>query len=173
MLDYSKLGEKVGEPAGLEDKLNSLTQRAFQIDSDIKRWVREDANPLFAIHYTAPVPSEDETELIVNYPDIIAGVCDCAAHTSLLALLEVKLSLRESILRTKGLVRQDMQVGVDISDYIDDEHTAELWRQRSVKAFDFVRSISTLAAGPLELGIRQANTRWWHKQLDQYFEGGV
>ncbi|KAF7950163.1 hypothetical protein EAE96_007458 [Botrytis aclada] len=111
--------------------------RMLETCSRMKAWLSSGVEPHI-------YPNQWDTEgTTVQYSDPIAGVVDCVANTTLLTLDRVICSLYHGIMATHAF------------DTFDDPEIVEGWYRRALVAYDFVQGESTLAAGPLEIGLRE------------------
>lgn len=121
-----------------------LIQRASTILTEVITWVTVDAEPHFSSHTSSGQVIQGQ----VKYPDIIAGVSDCVAHTALLTIDKILHSLWNKILQSgnpEGYIKQLFAT----------PDTIEQWRQRAITSFNFVQKESVLAAKPLGFGLRR------------------
>lgn len=151
LLQYSKLTKKTTMYDRVwEHDSDLVMHKADKIFSDVQRWLFVEFAPLLVPSHT-PTKANDVQEQHIPYPDIVAGVLDCVAHTSLIAL--------QKILRSCYRTRQNAPQG-DCQNAISqlfekDTVSTERWMQRAVTSFEFVKGESTLAAKPLAFGLRQ------------------
>lgn len=149
-MDSSGCGPQNGR-LGWERDLNVLIDRALALLHDLKRWLAFEAEPLFL----SRISSQQDFEEDVKYPDILSGVLDCVAHTTLLAIDKILRSLCRGGLQSNLLLERSRQQQLKPTELLNNAETIEIWRQRATKAFDFVHTESTLAAKPLEFGLLQ------------------
>lgn len=114
-----------------------LSKKAFDLCFDMKVWLHNEVES----HILSASPSAIRT--IPKYPDIIAGVVDCVANTTLLTLD-----------RIMSLPYHGNTSAHAINSF-DSPETVENWHRRALIAFEFVQGESTLAAQPLGIGLRQ------------------
>jgi hypothetical protein len=117
----------------------------------VKRWLSIEAEPLFLSY----APSQQVIQENINYPDILCGVLDCVVNTALLTIDKILRSLCHARLRSSSLAGQSRQQPLESSQLLDDPEIVERWQQRAITAFRFVQRESTLAAKPLDFGLRQ------------------
>ena len=118
---------------------------------DVKNWLVFEAEPLFL----ADASPQQVTQQHIDYLDIIAGVSDCVANMALLAIDKILRILCHARLQSTNQGRRNRRQWLATSPLLDDPDITERWRQRAMKAFDFVKGESALAAKPLEFGTRQ------------------
>lgn len=118
--------------------------KASTILGDVKKWITVEADPLLLSH----AASQQDIRGHIVYPDIIAGISDCVAHTALVTINKTLRFLWSSWLRSSSLEERGSQ-------FLDDSETIERWRHRAIAAFRFVQKESILAAKPLDFGLRR------------------
>ena len=126
-----------GDFSGREGECARLLKEAVSVFAAVQTFLANEAEPFFA----SQRPS--------RYPDIIAGVVDCVAHTALLTIHKVFRSLYNA-------AQMDEQEELKPLSLLTDSETFDNWRQRAVTAFKFVHGQSHLAAKPLDYGLRIA-----------------
>ncbi|PQE30299.1 C6 zinc finger domain protein [Rutstroemia sp. NJR-2017a WRK4] len=134
---YTLQGRQEGAPSRIE-----LMGRALEAYDNMVSWLHGCFDPHCAIDFSETSPKS------FRYPDIIAGVVDCVANTALLTLDKMICFLYHGNLpssRTASLHHGDSE----------EQRTIQKWHQRAVCAFEYVRGESTIAAKPLEFGLRQ------------------
>jgi hypothetical protein len=151
VIHSSTIDESQIYQTGWEEQLDLLMCNASRMLDDVKQWLTIEAEPLFSSYSSSTKVIEED----INYPDIIAGVLDCVAHTTLLNIDKVLRFLRRARLRSGSLEGRSEQQELENSQLLGDPDIIERWRQRAVKAFEFVQGESQLAAKPLDFGLRQ------------------
>jgi hypothetical protein len=131
-----------------DQRSDLLIHKASTIHNDVKKWIAAEADPLF-LSYAS---SNQATQGHMMYPDIIAGVLDCVAHTALATIDKILRSLWETRLPSSIMDGHERPL-------LDDPETIERWHQRATTAFKFVQNESVLAAKPLDFGLRQIQPR--------------
>ncbi|ESZ90949.1 hypothetical protein SBOR_8667 [Sclerotinia borealis F-4128] len=114
-----------------------LMDKILGIYINMKAWIHCRVEP----HVVSD--SFDLTGPQVKYPDMIAAIVDCVANTTLLALDKIICLFCHGNMPAHTI------------DTFDGPETVEGWYCRAFTAFEFVQSESTLAAKPLEIGLRQ------------------
>jgi hypothetical protein len=131
-----------------------LMHKASTMIDSVRRLLAMEAEPLF-LPYTS---SKRNIQEPINYPDIISGVIDCVANTALLTLHKILHLLCKARLQSGSLAEQDRQEQIETSQLPNNQEAIERWRQRAITAFKFVQAESTLAAKPLDFGLRQVQS---------------
>ena len=131
--------------------LDVMISKALIILNNVKKWLTDEAEPLFLTCASQHQLSQGP----FNYPDILAGVLDCGANKALLTVHEYLRFLCHARLRSSARREESREQHQMLSSLLDDPETVERWRQRARSAFQFVKGESTLAAKPLEFGLRQ------------------
>ena len=145
-----------------------------RMSNDLNKWITVEAEPLMSPSGKGRIPLWDSTshrplDLLesapggkgcvilegIEYPDIIAGVLDCVAHTALITMSKMFRFLYYARLRSSTLAGQSGQFPVEKCQLPENQTTIERYRQRAMKAFEFVQGKSAIAAKPLEFGLRQ------------------
>lgn len=124
-----------------EGECARLLQEAVSMFGAVETFLEKQAEPFFA----SQRPSE--------YPDILAGVVDCVAHTALLTIHKLFRSLYNA-------AQMDEQEELKALSLLTDSETFDSWRQRATAAFKYVQGQSHLAAKPLDYGLRFAGCNW-------------
>lgn len=141
--DYSRL--KMGKVSLSEcaDMVDMLIQRASVKYNEVRNWLELELIPVLSSHISA----QEGITGPADYPDLIAGVLDCVASTALSALDKIlRSALHAKLLQSRSSARRDLHGFASISTLND----PEVWRQRAIRALEFVRAESTIAAKPLE-----------------------
>ena len=135
-----------------------LLQRISNLFYNVKNWLTLEAEPHYLPYDASSSQFIDE---YIIYPDIISGVLDSVANTALLILDRMYCSLYSVKLEESSVVesRSELHQWLRNERLLDDPEDAEWRRLRIIRAFEFVRQESTLAAKPLEFGLRQAQSR--------------
>lgn len=128
-----------------------LMHKASTIFDNVKKWLTVEAEPLFLSNAS----SQQVVQEHINYPDLLSGVLDCVANTTLLTIDKILRSLCDARLRSSSLAGQSRQQRLGTNQDLDDPEIIERWSQRAITAFKFVQGESTLAAKPLDFGLRQ------------------
>ena len=161
MIDSSALAESQKCQIGWEGRLDLLIQRAIKMLASATNWLSfEEAEPHFTSNILTDLsPTAECGEEHINYPDVLTGVLDCVANTAILAIERLLRRLCLARLRSCGSAMGPSwpkQRGLPwLSD--DPDHIQQRY-QRAISAFDFVKAESTLAAKPLEFGLRQVQS---------------
>ena len=116
-------------------RVDDLIQRAENLFEGIQTLIVVELGPLL------------NREADIVYPDLIAGVQDCVAHTALMSL--------NGMLRTFRKTRLNNNEDESVSGGNDDVGNIRAWRQRALRAYEYVREQSISAAKPLDFGLRQ------------------
>ena len=146
------------------------------MSNDLKNWITVEAQPLLSSrsqgrilswnstsHRPLDLPNSasgrKECAILPNeeieYPDIIAGVLDCVAHTALITMSKIFRFLYYVRLRSSSLAGKSGQFPLETCQLPENQATIEQYRQRAMKAFEFVQGKSAIAAKPLDFGLRQ------------------
>lgn len=129
-LHNDSAGSLAGFDAGLLDQ-------ALRMCSSMKQWLHHEVEPHIFSY------SLDTTGATIEYSDMIAGVVDCVANTTLLTLDKIICLLYHGSMPAHAI------------DTFDGPKTVEGWYRRALTAFEFVQSESTIAAKPLGIGLQQ------------------
>ncbi|KAM3066962.1 hypothetical protein ACMFMG_007106 [Clarireedia jacksonii] len=133
VVDFQKFQDRLeGAPSGLE-----LMHRAWKSYDNMVSWLHCSFDPHCALGASRASPKSS------RYSDVIAGVVDCVANTALLMLDKMICFLYYGNMPSER------------SPNPEDRRTIKIWHQRAVCAFEYVRGQSTIAAKPLEYGLRQ------------------
>jgi hypothetical protein len=122
---------------------------------DVKKCLTVDAEPLFLSYTSSPQQVVQEQ---ISYPDILSGVLDCVANTTLLSINKILRFLYYAKRRSSSLAGRSSQQGPENSQLLDDPEIIERRVQRAITAFKFVQGESKLAAKPLDFGLRHIQT---------------
>ena len=160
IIDCSALVESQTYHPGWEERLDLLIQKAISMLTNVTNWLHLKAEPYFIsntlIYCT---PTMDYEEGYINYPDILIGVLDCVANTAILAIERLLRRLCLARLQSCGSVMgASWPKERELPWLSDDPERMKQRYQRAISAFDFVRAESTLAAKPLEFGLRQVQS---------------
>jgi hypothetical protein len=120
-------------------------RRALKSYDNMVSWLHGCFDPHCALDSPGTFPNS------FRYPDVIAGVVDCVANTALLTLDKMICFLYHGNLPS-GMPPSSTNLHHSDS---EDQRTIQTWHQRAVCAFEYVRGESTIAAKPLEFGLRQ------------------
>ena len=160
IIDCSALVESQTYHPGWEERLDLLIQKAISMLTNVSNWLHLKAEPYFmsnTLAYCNPTMNYEEEH--INYPDVLIGVLDCVANTAILAIERLLRRLCLARLRSCGSAMgpsSPRELGLPwLAD--DPEHIKQRC-QRAISAFDFVKAESTLAAKPLEFGLRQVQS---------------
>ncbi|KAI9640599.1 hypothetical protein NHQ30_010898 [Ciborinia camelliae] len=124
--------------SGLLSNFDSiLMDKALKMSSNMKVWLRCEVEPHIFSTYLG------STTAHIEYPDMVAAVVDCVANTTLLTLDKIICLLHHRSITAHAV------------DTFDSPESVESCYRRALKAFEYVRSESTLAARPLGIGLRQ------------------
>ncbi|KAJ8062769.1 hypothetical protein OCU04_008027 [Sclerotinia nivalis] len=115
----------------------TLMNKALAMCSNMKEWLHSTVEPHI---YLNPL---ERAATAIEYPDMIAGVVDCVANTTLLTLDKIICLLHRGSIPAYAI------------DTFDGPETVEDWYRRALTAFEFVQNESTFAAKPLGVGLRQ------------------
>ena len=150
--------------------------KVSMMSNELKRWIMVEAEPLLSLggkertlscdstsHRPLDLPDSapggKESQILpdeeIEYPDIIAGVLDCVAHTALITMSQIFRFLYYVRLRSSSLAGRSGQLPLETYQLPDNQETIEKYRQRAMKAFEFVQGKSAIAAKPLDFGLRQ------------------
>jgi hypothetical protein len=113
------------------NETSRLIEQASEIMDAIQKWLSV-AEEFFQ-HHASRNP-------VAPYPNVLSGVMDCVAHTTLDAVHKI---------------RQSLYMRLDPGAPVLNESTVLEWRRRSISSFQHVKAESETAAKPLEFGIRQ------------------
>ena len=159
-----------------DNQSGSLMRKVSRMSNDVKKWITVEAKPLLSPRSQGRILSWDSTShrpldlpnsasgrkecgILPNeeieYPDIIAGVLDCVAHTALITMSKIFRFLYHVRLRSSSLAGQSRQFPLETCQLPENQATIEQYRQRALKAFEFVQGKSAIAAKPLDFGLRQ------------------
>ena len=83
------------------------------------------------------------------------GVLDCVANTIFLAVNKLLRLLCNARLRSGSPAGPSKEQQLALLPLSDDQEVLKRRRERAISAYNFVRGKSTLAAKPLEFGLRQ------------------
>ena len=176
MLDFLRIQEDQIRQTQWNDQSDSLMHKVFRMSKDLKNWITVEAEPLLSPSGEGRIPSWDSTshrpmDLLdgapggkgcailpheeIEYPDIIAGVLDCVAHTALITMSKMFRFLYYVRLRSSSLAGRSGQFPLETRQLPENRKTIERYRQRAMKAFEFVQGKSAIAAKPLDFGLRQ------------------
>ncbi|PQE29560.1 C6 zinc finger domain protein [Rutstroemia sp. NJR-2017a BBW] len=134
---YTLQSRHEGAPSRIE-----LMGRALEAYDNMASWLYDCFDPHCALDFSETSPKS------FRYPDIIAGVVDCVANTALLTLDKMICFLYH------GNLPNPITTSLHHGDS-EEQRTIQKWHQRAVCAFEYVRGESTIAAKPLEFGLRQ------------------
>lgn len=137
-------------------------RNASTMSDNVKTWITAEAEPLF--YSTAP--SQQIVLGHVEYPNIISAVLDCVANMALLTLGRTVRFLCHARLRWSTLPEQAKQHQLECSEFLDKPEIMEQRRQRAMTAFEFVKRNSSLAAQPLEFGLRSVDSSGFGGSID-------
>lgn len=187
VLDFLRIQENQIRQTQWDDQSGSLMHKVSRISNDLKKWITAEAEPLLAPSGEGRIPSLDSTshgplDLMdsapgrkgcvilphegIEYPDIIAGVLDCVAHTALITMSKIFRFLYHVRLRSSSLAGQSGQLPLEQCQLPENQKTIERYRQRATKAFEFVQGKSAIAAKPLDFGLRQVLSRDFSEMVD-------
>ena len=139
------------------DRLDFLLNRVSKVFCEVKNWLMFEAEPQYFSYDTSSSQFIDEH---VNYPDMISGVLDSVANTALLILDRMYCSLHHTRLGESSIMASGIEPRwVRNQCLLDNPGDVERRRLRVIRAFEYVRGESTLAAKPLEFGLREAQSR--------------
>ena len=123
-------------------------QASAMLDASIA-WLAVEIDPCFPSSIATPESVEGE---VYVYPDLIFGVVDCVANTAILTLHNVLYVLRQ---RQGASGLDEGSERPTSRELLGDGSMIEHRRRRAMRAMEFVRTQSTLAAKPLELGLQR------------------
>ena len=159
VIDCSALVESQTHHPGWEERLDSLIQKAISMFTNVTSWLHLKAEPYFmsnTLRYCTPTM---DYEGHINYPDVLIGVLDCVANTAILAIERLLRRLCLARLRFCGTaIESSWPREHDLTWLSNDPERMKQRYQRTISAFDFVKAESTLAAKPLEFGLRQVQS---------------
>lgn len=128
-----------------------LSHRIREVMHNIAQFMALEAEPIFSFSRTYGTLSEQA----MRYPDVVAGVVDCVANTGLLTLEK----LLESLDQERRNFSDPNHIQQTVSQSLSSGSMIRLQRRQRIKtAFEFVKSESTLAAKPLDFGLRLVET---------------
>ena len=161
--------------------------KVSMMSNDLKKWITVEAEPLLSpggkertllwdrtsnrpLDLPDSAPGGKESQILpdeeIEYPDIIAGVLDCVAHTALITMSKIFRFLYYVRLRSRGLAGQSGQLPLETYQLPDNQEIIEKYRQRAMKAFEFVQGRSAIAAKPLDFGLRQVLSNNFSELVD-------
>ncbi len=143
-----------------EERLDLLIQKAISMLTNVTNWLHLKAEPYFMSNtLTYCTPTMDCEGEHIDYPDILIGVLDCVANTAILAIERLLRRLCLARLRSCGsAMGPSWPRELGLPWLADDPGHMKQRCQRAISAFDFVKAESTLAAKPLEFGLRQVQS---------------
>lgn len=130
-----------------KERTDILISKATTMLNDAKNWLTFDAEPLF-LSYSVSIQGLHEH---ISYPDVLAAVLDCVANTALVTIDKILRSLCKSRMVSSILLGEDFEA----NEQFDSPEIVEGWRQRAISAFKYVEGKSSIAAKPLDFGVRQ------------------
>ena len=187
MLDFLRIQEDQIRQTQWDDQSGSLMHKVSRMSNDLKNWITVEAEPLLSpsgkgrillwdstLHRPLDLPDSAPggkgCEILlheeIEYPDIIAGVLDCIAHTALITMSKIFRFLYYVRLRSSSLAGQSGHFPMETCQLPEDQTTIERYRQRAMKAFEFVQGKSAIAAKPLDFGIRQVLSSDFSEMVD-------
>ena len=191
MLEFLRIKEDQIRQTQWDEQSDSLMHNVSRMSNDLNKWITVEAEPLVSPNGKGRIPSWDSTshrplDLLesapggkgcvilegIEYPDIIAGVLDCVAHTALITMSKMFRFLYYVRLRSSGLVGQSGQFPLETWQLPENQTTIERYRQRATKAFDFVQGKSVIAAKPLDFGLRQVLSSDFSEMVDIFDDRG-
>lgn len=149
MIECSAIGRSWTSQSGWETRLELLIRRASTKFDDVKKWLTVEAEPLFL----AQSSTQETIEKRMQYPDMMCGLLDTVANTLLLILDKALGFLYQLRLRATSENGRVTGLWLERELFLSDSEDAERY-QRVMKAFDFVKGESDLAAKPLQLGLQ-------------------
>ena len=160
IIDCSALVESQTYHTELEKQLDLLIQKAISMLTNITNWLHLKAEPYFMSNtLTYCTPTMDCEGGHIDYPDVLIGVLDCVANTAILAIERLLRRLCLARLRSCGsAMGPSCPKECRLTWLSDDPEHMKQHYQRAISAFDFVKAESTLAAKPLEFGLRQVQS---------------
>ena len=193
VLDSMRIQEDQIHRTQWNDQSDSLMHKVSRMSNDLKNWITVEAEPLLssnslsqqAIQGRIPswgsnshrpldppdsAPGGKGCEILphegMEYPDIIAGVLDCVAHTALITMSKIFRFLYCVRTRSSSLAGQSGQFPLETCQLPENQETIEQYRQRAMKAFEFVQGKSAIAAKPLDFGLRQVLSSGFSGSVD-------
>ena len=163
--------------------------KVSRMSNDLKKWITVEAELQLSPSGKGPILSWDSTShrpldhldsapggnggVIlphegIEYPDLIAGVLDCVAHTALITMSKMFRFLYYTRLRSSSLAGQSGDFPVETCQLPENQTTIEGYRQRAMKAFEFVQGKSAIAAKPLDFGLRQVLSSDFSEMVDVF-----
>lgn len=176
MLDSLRIQEDQKRQTQWDDQSDLLMHKVSRVSDDLKNWITVEAEPLMSPSGNGRIPLWGSTshrplgrlpggpgrkgcEILphegIEYPDIIAGVLDCVAHTALITMSKIFRFLYYVRLRSSSQAGQSGQFPLETCQLPENQETIEQYRQRAMKAFEYVQGKSAIAAKPLDFGLRQ------------------
>lgn len=161
---------EICDPLVSQQESQRLLLPALTMRGDLLNWLNQEASEIrmpphfLTIEETGRSLTShsqlQEQEIGNSYRDIIYGVLDCVANTTLLSIDKL---LRRLLLFQAGFrpntqerrIPQSQDLVVPNRQFLDTEKTIECRRKRALTAFNFVKAKSPLAAKPLEFGVKQ------------------
>ena len=160
MIDCSALAENQTYHTGWGERLDLLIQKAIRMLTNVTNWLYLEAEPYFMSNtLTYVTPTRGYKEEQINYPDVLIGVLDCVANTAILAIERLLRRLCLARIQSCGsAMESSWPKDLGLPWLSDDPERMKQRYQRAISAFDFVKAESTLAAKPLEFGLRQVQS---------------
>ena len=176
VLDSVRIQEDQIRQTQWDDQSDLLMHKVSRMSNDLKNWITVEAEPLLSPSGKGRIPSWGNTSHRpldlpnsaaggesceipphegIEYPDIIAGVLDCVAHTALITTSKILRFLYYVRLRSSSVAGQSGQFPLEPCQLPENQETIEQYRQRAMKAFEYVQGKSAIAAKPLDFGLRQ------------------
>ena len=139
---------------GWHAQADLMMHKAITLVNHVQKLLTVEVEPLFMSISTS---ARGKQKQHISYPDILSGILDCVANTALLTLDKILRSLSDARPQPSTLVGngQSGQPPIAPAQFLTDQKVLDQWRQRAMTAFQFVQGESSLAAKPLEFGIRQ------------------
>ena len=150
----SRIRENQTDQTQRDGQFDWLMNKASMLYDAVKKWMTAEAEPQFLSNTSSRRVAQGQIE----YPDILSGVLDCIANTALLTIGKMLRLLCHIRLRSSSRPGRSRQYSLKISRLLENQETIEQQRQRAMRAFDFVKGESNLAARPLEFGLRQVHS---------------
>ena len=136
---------------GWQERLNLLVSKVVSKFDEVTKWLVMEAEPSLFVH----TPPKELPQEQMNYPDLVSAVLDSVSSTALLILDQLFRSLSSLRLQSLSMLGEDTATRPEIRFLLCNLGDSEYRQRRMLKAFRFVQKESTLAAKPLQFGLRQ------------------
>lgn len=141
-----------------DHQLSGLLHRALVVRDNIETFLSQELEQCAQVHclsirqtcVTTAQYAEPSIGSLVTYPDMLMGVLDCVANTVFINVDRMIYHLDQRV--CQQLAEPESLAARSVT---ADPATVEKRRQRVRSSYNFVKAKSTLAAKPLDFGMRQ------------------